>query len=59
MLILSAGELQIRPYGVWMGSPERGLSVAYGEIFFKSMQIIQIFFLFLYLCCDMRLTMTV
>ena len=57
--LYSVGELQIRPNGAWMGSPERGFSVAYGEIFFKSMQIIQIFFLFLYLCCDMRITMTV
>ena len=48
-------------------SPERGMDgfaitgilVAYGEKSCKSMQIIQIFFLFLYLCCDMRLTMTV
>ena len=39
-------------------SPERGFLVAYGEKSSKSMQIIQIFFLFLYLCCDMR-TMTV
>ena len=59
MLILRTGELQIRPNGAWTGSPERGFLVTYGEIFFKYTQIIQIFFLFLYLCCDMRLTMTV
>ena len=60
MLILSSGELQIRQNGfVRTGLSERGFLVAYGEIFFKYTQIIQIFFLFLYLCCDMRLTMTV
>ena len=59
MLTLRTGELQIRPNGAWTGSPERGFLVAYGEKSCKSMQIIQIFFLFLYLCCDMRLTMTV
>ena len=59
MLILSVDELQIRPNGAWMGSHGRGFLVAYGDIFFKYTQIIQIFFLFLYLCCDMHLTMTV